>query len=86
MTQPDLGFKHLIPVDIKVVTLLNDNSWFFHVRFEKMVSGLYMGELVRLILVKMTKEQLLFKGKSTVELLTTGSFKTSYIYTIDNDK
>lgn len=51
-----------------------------------MVSGLYMGELVRLILVKMAKEQLLFKGKSPVELLTTGSFKTSYIYTIDNDK
>ncbi|XP_056889203.1 hexokinase-2 [Takifugu flavidus] len=53
--------------------------------FEKMVSGMYMGELVRVILVKMTKEQLLFKGKTTVGLLTTGSFKTSYIYTIDND-
>lgn len=51
-----------------------------------MVSGMYMGELVRVILVKMTKEQLLFKGKTTVGLLTTGSFKTSYIYTIDNDK
>lgn len=51
-----------------------------------MVSGLYMGELVRLILVKMAKEQLLFRGKSAAELLTTGSFKTNYIYTIDNDK
>lgn len=51
-----------------------------------MISGLYMGELVRLILVRMAKEQLLFQGKTTAELLTTGSFKTSYIYTIDNDK
>lgn len=56
------------------------------VRFEKMVSGMYMGEIVRLVLVKMTKEQLLFKGRTTTELLTTGSFKTSYIYTIDTDK
>uniref|UniRef100_A0A8C9ZEN4 Hexokinase-2 n=1 Tax=Sander lucioperca TaxID=283035 RepID=A0A8C9ZEN4_SANLU len=54
--------------------------------FEKMISGLYMGELVRLILVKMTKEQLLFQGKTTAELLTTGSFNTSYIYAIENDK
>ncbi|TKS77968.1 Hexokinase-2 [Collichthys lucidus] len=54
--------------------------------FEKMISGMYMGELVRLILVRMTREQLLFQGKATPELLTTGSFNTSYIYTIDNDK
>lgn len=51
-----------------------------------MVSGLYLGELVRLILVKMAKEQLLFQGKSTVELRTTGSFRTGYICTIDVDK
>lgn len=50
------------------------------------MSGLYLGELVRLILVRMAKEQLLFKGRSAVELLTTGSFKTSYIFTIDTDE
>ncbi|XP_036953966.1 hexokinase-2 [Acanthopagrus latus] len=53
--------------------------------FEKMISGMYMGELVRLILVRMTKEKLLFQAKTTAELLTTGSFKTSYIYGIDNE-
>ena len=51
-----------------------------------MISGMYMGELVRLILVRMTKEKLLFQAKTTAELLTTGSFKTSYIYGIDNEK
>lgn len=51
-----------------------------------MISGMYMGELVRLILVKMTKEKLVFQGKTTSQLLTTGSFNTSYIYTIENDK
>uniref|UniRef100_A0A672IN43 Hexokinase-2 n=1 Tax=Salarias fasciatus TaxID=181472 RepID=A0A672IN43_SALFA len=54
--------------------------------FEKMISGMYMGELVRLILVKMTRERLLFQGKVTSALLTTGRFNTSYIYSIDNDK
>nr|XP_020446130.1 hexokinase-2-like isoform X1 [Monopterus albus] len=51
-----------------------------------MISGMYMGELVRLILVRMAKEQLLFQGKTTAELLTTGSFSTNYIYAIENDK
>ncbi|KAM4576942.1 hexokinase-2 [Odontesthes bonariensis] len=54
--------------------------------FEKMISGMYMGELVRLILVKMAREQQLFQGKTTPELLTTGRFSTSYIYAIENDK
>ncbi|KAF0033609.1 hypothetical protein F2P81_013675 [Scophthalmus maximus] len=54
--------------------------------FEKMISGMYMGEMVRLILVRMTKEQLLFQGKTTAELLTTGSFNSKYIYAIDSDK
>uniref|UniRef100_A0AAX7TDB3 Hexokinase-2 n=1 Tax=Astatotilapia calliptera TaxID=8154 RepID=A0AAX7TDB3_ASTCA len=54
--------------------------------FEKMISGMYMGELVRLILVKMARSQLLFQGKTTSELLTTGHFSTSHIYAIENDK
>ncbi|TNN77541.1 Hexokinase-2 [Liparis tanakae] len=54
--------------------------------FEKMISGLYMGELVRLILLRMTKDKLLFQGKTTAELLTTGSFNTSYIFDIENEK
>ncbi|XP_060763498.1 hexokinase-2 [Neoarius graeffei] len=54
--------------------------------FEKMISGMYMGELVRLILVKMAKEGLLFQGRTTPELLITGHFKTSYVSAIENDK
>uniref|UniRef100_A0A8C5HDT9 Hexokinase-2 n=1 Tax=Gouania willdenowi TaxID=441366 RepID=A0A8C5HDT9_GOUWI len=54
--------------------------------FEKMVSGMYQGELVRLILVKMAREHLMFKGKTTPGLLTTGHFLTSYIYDIDTEK
>uniref|UniRef100_A0A1A7WR26 Hexokinase-2 n=1 Tax=Iconisemion striatum TaxID=60296 RepID=A0A1A7WR26_9TELE len=54
--------------------------------FEKMISGMYMGELVRLILVKLARDQMVFQGKTTPELLTTGCFSTSYIYTIETDK
>uniref|UniRef100_A0A8D1I7J4 Hexokinase-2 n=1 Tax=Sus scrofa TaxID=9823 RepID=A0A8D1I7J4_PIG len=54
--------------------------------FEKMVSGMYMGELVRLILVKMAKEGLLFEGRITPELLTRGKFNTSDVSAIEKNK
>uniref|UniRef100_A0A667III4 hexokinase n=1 Tax=Lynx canadensis TaxID=61383 RepID=A0A667III4_LYNCA len=54
--------------------------------FEKMVSGMYLGELVRLILVKMAKEGLLFEGRITPELLTRGKFKTSDVSAIEKNK
>ncbi|EDL92985.1 hexokinase 1, isoform CRA_f [Rattus norvegicus] len=53
--------------------------------FEKMVSGMYMGELVRLILVKMAKEGLLFEGRITPELLTRGKFNTSDVSAIEKE-
>ncbi|XP_059422554.1 hexokinase-1 isoform X2 [Carassius carassius] len=54
--------------------------------FEKMVSGMYMGELVRLILVKMAKEGLLFEGRITPELLTKGKFETKHLSAIEKSK
>ncbi|XP_017504018.2 hexokinase-2 isoform X3 [Manis javanica] len=53
--------------------------------FEKMISGMYMGELVRLILVKMAKEELLFGGKLSPELLTTGHFETKDVSDIEGE-
>ena len=52
-------------------------------RFEKMVSGMYLGELVRLILVKMAREGLLFEGRITPELLTKGTFETKHMSAIE---
>ncbi|XP_037383597.1 hexokinase-2 [Talpa occidentalis] len=54
--------------------------------FEKMISGMYMGELVRLILVKMAKEELLFGGKLSPELLATGRFETKDVSDIEGEK
>ncbi|XP_074152655.1 hexokinase-1 isoform X2 [Sminthopsis crassicaudata] len=54
--------------------------------FEKMVSGMYMGELVRLIIVKMAKGGLLFEGRITPELLTKGKFETKHVSAIEKTK
>uniref|UniRef100_A0A665UB32 Hexokinase-2 n=1 Tax=Echeneis naucrates TaxID=173247 RepID=A0A665UB32_ECHNA len=54
--------------------------------FEKMVSGMYMGELVRLILVKMAREGLLFEGRITPELLTWGKVETKHVSAIEKSK
>ncbi|XP_036189909.1 hexokinase-2 isoform X3 [Myotis myotis] len=54
--------------------------------FEKMISGMYMGELVRLILVKMAKEELLFRGKLSPELLAKGRFETKDVSDIEGEK
>ncbi|CAI5642641.1 unnamed protein product [Oreochromis niloticus] len=51
--------------------------------FEKMISGMYLGEIVRLVLVKMTKDKLLFKGQISETLGTPGQFETKFISEIE---
>ncbi|XP_041078967.1 hexokinase-2-like isoform X2 [Polyodon spathula] len=57
----------------------------FKSTFEKMISGMYMGEIVRLILVKLINEKLLFQGQKTPVLLEKDSFKTQDIFEIEKD-
>ncbi|MCJ8730353.1 hypothetical protein PDJAM_G00183490 [Pangasius djambal] len=54
--------------------------------FEKMVSGMYMGELVRLILLKMAKRGLLFRGRVSDALRTKGRFQTKHVCMIEEYK
>uniref|UniRef100_A0A803TF76 Hexokinase-2 n=1 Tax=Anolis carolinensis TaxID=28377 RepID=A0A803TF76_ANOCA len=54
--------------------------------FEKMISGMYMGELVRIILVKMAKEELVFDGRLTPDLLTRGHFETRFVSAIEKEQ
>ncbi|XP_053548275.1 hexokinase HKDC1 [Bombina bombina] len=51
--------------------------------FEKMISGLYMGELVRLILLKMAKQGLLFAGKTSTALRTKGKIQTCHVASME---
>lgn len=53
---------------------------------EKMISGMYMGEIARLILVKLTKMNLLFGGKGSDLLFTRGQFFTKYVSEIESDE
>ncbi|XP_037916312.1 hexokinase type 2 isoform X1 [Hermetia illucens] len=52
---------------------------------EKMISGMYMGELVRLVVVKFTKMGLLFGGQGSDLLFTRGQFFTKYVSEIEAD-
>ncbi|KAK5858913.1 hypothetical protein PBY51_003022 [Eleginops maclovinus] len=54
--------------------------------FEKMISGMYLGEIVRLLLVQLTEEKLLFNGQTSEVLLTPESFETKFISEIEEEK
>lgn len=58
-------------------------------RFEKMISGMYMGELVRQVLLDMVSEGLIFNNLSPDEhlepLFQWGSFLTRYVSEIESD-
>ncbi|XP_021370871.1 hexokinase-2-like [Mizuhopecten yessoensis] len=53
--------------------------------FEKLFGGFYLGELVRLVLVKLTREGLLFKGQESPKLMCKGSWPTSYVTEVESD-
>lgn len=53
--------------------------------FEKMSSGMYMGELVRLVLLKLIQAGVLFKGKHADILSSKSKFFTKYVSEIESD-
>uniref|UniRef100_A0A3P9PN87 Hexokinase-2 n=1 Tax=Poecilia reticulata TaxID=8081 RepID=A0A3P9PN87_POERE len=54
-------------------------------RFEKLTSGMYLGEIVRQVLLDLTRRGLLFKGHVTETLKTPGIFETKYLSQIESD-
>jgi hexokinase len=56
----------------------------FHV-FEKMTTGIFLGELVRNILIYLVDRDILFGGESSETLNTAHSFDTSYMYVCEAD-
>jgi hexokinase len=54
--------------------------------FEKMISGMYMGEIVRLVLVKFTRAGFLFQGKTSDLLETKDKFFTKYVSEIESER
>lgn len=58
-------------------------SFVLFLRYEKMISGMYMGEIVRLVLQKLCKHGLIFGGRGSEELHTMGRFYTKYVSEIE---
>ncbi|NXI59359.1 HXK2 protein, partial [Chloroceryle aenea] len=52
-------------------------------RFEKLISGMYLGEIVRHILLALVEKQLLFRGKPCPKLQTKNIFQTKFLSTIE---
>ncbi|TDH05248.1 hypothetical protein EPR50_G00141590 [Perca flavescens] len=51
--------------------------------FEKMISGMYLGEIVRLLLVRLAEDNLLFRGRTSEALRTPFTFETKFISEIE---
>ncbi|KAG0005879.1 glucokinase [Modicella reniformis] len=54
--------------------------------FEKMIAGMYLGEITRNILVNLIDRRLLLDGRSTKEICKVWAFDTSYMSTIEADE
>nr|BAE26802.1 unnamed protein product [Mus musculus] len=55
-------------------------------RYEKMTSGTYLGEIVRRILIDLTRQGLLFRGQISERLRTRGIFETKFLSQIESDR
>ncbi|KAL1452590.1 hypothetical protein WDU94_006808 [Cyamophila willieti] len=55
---------------------------FYHI-YEKMVAGFYWGELVRVIMEKLTREGLILNGKGSKQLFTPGMITTEDAITVE---
>ena len=73
------------------VPIINHFDWsyytidahFYICRYEKMISGMYMGEVTRLVLAQLTREGLLFDGMGPEMLFEPGQFFTKYLSEIE---
>ncbi|NWR82618.1 HXK3 protein, partial [Furnarius figulus] len=52
-------------------------------RFEKLISGMYLGEIVRHVLLALSDRELLFHGKPSPKLYCKDIFKTKFLSTIE---
>lgn len=53
--------------------------------YEKMVAGLYIGEMLRLVMLRMHEEGMLFKGQDVSRLRTANSLETSFLSAVEMD-
>ncbi|CAM9229337.1 unnamed protein product [Lampetra fluviatilis] len=54
--------------------------------YEKMMSGMYLGEIVRHVLLDLTRQGLLFRGRVSPRLMLPGIFETKFLSHIESDR
>ena len=53
--------------------------------FEKLISGMYMGEIVRQVLLDLVEKKLIFEAQNLEKLKVPGSFETKYVSIVESD-
>ena len=52
-------------------------------RFEKMISGMYLGELARIVCMDLVEKKLLFKGQVTEKFRRKNSFPAEFVSLVE---
>uniref|UniRef100_A0A4W3JQA4 hexokinase n=1 Tax=Callorhinchus milii TaxID=7868 RepID=A0A4W3JQA4_CALMI len=55
-------------------------------RYEKMISGMYLGEIVRNVVIDFTRRGFLFRGQISERLKTRSIFETKFLSQIESDR
>lgn len=77
--------KRVLPLTPYDITLDRESPNPGKQLYEKMISGMYLGELTRLICVDLIKKGELFGGRSSEKFETAHSFDTAYMSRIERD-
>ncbi|XP_028908278.1 hexokinase-3 isoform X1 [Ornithorhynchus anatinus] len=79
----DGGLEHLITDFDRMVDKNSINPG--KQKFEKLISGMFLGEIVRSILLHLTEREVLFRGRQIDRLQTKDIFKTKFLSDIERD-
>ncbi|ORX94914.1 hypothetical protein K493DRAFT_220417 [Basidiobolus meristosporus CBS 931.73] len=77
--------KKVLPVTQYDNRLDNSSPEPFHQVFEKMISGLYLGEITRNILIDLIDRNVIFGSRCSVEMNQPFNFDTAYVSSIISD-
>ena len=53
--------------------------------FEKLISGMYMGEIARQVVLDLVEKKLMFETQNLVKLNVAGSFESKYVSMVESD-
>ena len=82
MFQSVLGSTFILPNETVLLLSLKCDI-FPSCRFEKMISGMYLGEIARIVCLDLIEKKLLFNGVTSQKFRTKGGFLTKFVSDIE---